>query len=241
MKRIGVWVWLMVVWGSVGALAQDAVVSMDSEPHYSRVFSNDYCRAYTVDLGRLEQTKPVVHEHDWVRMTLGGTVEQAWSGTLFSGKGYEDPEGYYVSFLFPVDRLTLRNPHNDPYRALIVEIMQADQSRNRVNDPSLATFAYKLGPGVDPHASYVTNLTKTSVEIVNVQLLGGDAKEIHGNGVGALLVAMTDVELQRKVKDREPKDLQLAKGDVKWLADGGSATFKNLGKEPARFVILDMK
>jgi hypothetical protein len=222
-------------------MAQEAVVSMDDEPHYSRVFGNDYCRAYTVELGRLEQTKPVVHERDWVRMTLSGTLEQAWGGTLFSGKGYEDPEGYYVSFLSPVDRVTLRNPRNDPYRALIVEIMQPDQSRNRTNDPSLAPFAQQLGPGVDSHASYVTNLTKTSVEIVNVQLLGGDAKEIRGNGVGALLVAMTDVELHLKVKDKEPVDLQLSKGDVKWLANGAAATFKNLGKQPARFVILDMK
>jgi glyoxylate utilization-related uncharacterized protein len=82
---------------------------------------------------------------------------------------------------------------------------------------------------------------KTAVEIVNVQLLGGDAKEIRGNGVGALFVAMTDVELQRKLKDQEPKDLQLAKGDVKWLPGGASATFKNVGKDPARFVILDRK
>jgi hypothetical protein len=241
MNRIGVWVLSLVVCTSARAVAQDAVVSMDDEPHYSRVFGNEYCRAYTIELGRLEQTKAVVHEHDWVRMTLGGTVEQAWGGTLFSGKGFEDPEGYYISFNYPVDRLTLRNPHNDPYRELIVEIMEADQSRSHANDPSLAPFALKLGPGVDPHVSYVTNLTKTSVEIVNVQLLGGDSKEIRSIGVGALFVALTDVELQRKLKDQEPKDLQLTKGDVKWLPADAAATFKNVGKEPARFVILDMK
>src|SRR5260370_27765800 len=101
---------------------------MDDEPHYSRVFSNDYCRAYTINLGRLEQTKPVGYEHDWVRMTFGGTVEQAWGGTLFAKAGYEDPEGYYISFLYPVDRLTLRNPDNEPYPALIVEIMRIHDS-----------------------------------------------------------------------------------------------------------------
>ena len=59
MNRIGAWILSMVMWGSVAAVAQDAIVSLDDEPHYSRVFSNEYCRAYTVDLGRLEQTKPV--------------------------------------------------------------------------------------------------------------------------------------------------------------------------------------
>ena len=241
MKSIAEWVLAILVCVSAQAAAQDAPVSMDDEPHYSRVFRNEYCRAHLVDLGRLEQTKPVVHEHDWVRMTLGGIVETAWGGTLFSSKGFEDPEGYYISFNYPVDRITLRNPHNDPYRELIVEIMQSDQSRLRANDPSLAPLALRLGPGVDPHVSYVTNLTKTSVEIVHVQLLSGDAKEIRGNALGALLVAMTDVELQRAGKDKEPKDLQLAKGDIKWLPEGASATFKNVGKDPARFVILDMK
>jgi len=99
---------------SMPCLAQEQIVSMDNEPHYSRVFSNEYCRAYVVSLNRLEETKAVVHEHDWVRMTLNGTVEQAWGGTLYSSKGYEDPEGYVISFLFPVSRVSLRNPHNKP-------------------------------------------------------------------------------------------------------------------------------
>jgi len=45
------------------------------------------------------KTKPVIHEHDWVRMTLGGIVEQAWNGTVFGSASYEDPDGYVVSFL----------------------------------------------------------------------------------------------------------------------------------------------
>ncbi len=241
MKRIVALVLSILMFVSARAIAQDTVVSMDDESHYSRVFSNDYCRAYTINLGRLEETKPVVHQHDWVRMTLEGTVEGAWGGTVFARNAYEGPEDYYVSFLFPVSRLTLRNPRSDPYRALVVEIMQSDDSRNRRYDPSLDHYAQQLGPGVDSHASYVTSLTKTSVEIVNVQLVSGDSKEIRSRGVGALLVAMTDINLQRKLKDQEPGELQLTKGEVKWLPEKTSSTFKNVGKEPARFVILDMK
>ena len=154
------------------AAAEDQV-SMDDEPHYSPIFTNQYCRAYSVSLRRLEETKPVVHDHDWVRMTLGGTAEQAWGGTVFSKPGYEDPEGYYISFFFPVGRLILRNPQIEPYRALIVEILREDDSKNRWRDSALDPFVQKLGPGVDPHVSYVTTLTKTSVEIMNVQLLAG--------------------------------------------------------------------
>jgi len=225
---------------SVLVAAQDHVLSIDDEPHYSRLFSNEYCRAYMVSLGRLEETKPVVHEHDWVRVTLGGTVEQAWGGTVFGSAPYEDPEGYYVSFLFPVARVALRNPRSETYRALIVEILQSDDSRNRWRDPSLDPFAQKLGPGVDSHASYVTTLTKTSVEIMNTQLLGGDARDLQRSAQGALLVATTELNLRLTQKDTGSTDLQLSKGEVQWLS-GGVRRFANLGQQPARFVLLDMK
>src|SRR5260370_30184881 len=222
------------------AAGQEQIVTMDDEPHYSRVFSNEYCRAYIVSLGRLEETKPVVHEHDWVRMTLGGTVEQAWGGTTYSSAGYEDADGYWISFLYPVSRVSLRNPRIEPYRALIVEIMQGDDSRNRLRNPSLSPFTQRLGPGADPHATYVTILTKTSVEITSVQLLGGDSKELHSPGEGALIVAMTDLNLSRQQKGVDSKELQLSKGDVQWFP-GAAPTFKNLDRDPARFVVLEMK
>ncbi len=225
---------------SVIAAAQDQSLSMDDEPHYSRIFSNEYCRAYIVNLGRLGETKPVVHERDWVRITLGGTVEQAWGGTVFGSAPYEDPEGYYVSFLFPVARVALRNPRSEPYRAMIVEILRDDDSRNRWRDPSLDPFAQRLGPGVDSHASYVTTLTKTSVEIMNVQLLGGDTRDLQGAGAGALLVATTELNLKLSQKDTGSVELQLSKGDVRWIS-GGLRKFANLGQQPARFVLLSMK
>jgi hypothetical protein len=239
-NKLAVWILPVLAFLAGRVAAQEQIVSMDNEPHYSLVFSNQYCRAYVVNLGRLEETKPVFHEHDWVRMTLGGTVEQAWSGTVFSRAQYEDPEGYEILFLHPVDRVALRNPSIEPYRAMIVEITQADESHNRFRDPSLNPFAQMLGPGVDSHVSYVTTLTKTSVEIMNVQLLAGDSKELHSNGPGGLIVAITDADLSRQQKGGEPEGFHLSKGDVRWLP-GAAPTFKNAGKNPARFAVLEMK
>jgi len=139
-----------------------------------------------------------------------------------------------------VNRVSLRNSSNSPYRALIVEIAQGDDSRNRLNDPSLAPFTQTVGPGVDPHASYVTTLTKTSVEISNVQLLGGETTEVHSAGNGALLIATTDLHLLSQQKGANTKELQLSRGDVQWLS-GDAPNFKNLEKTPARFVLLEMK
>lgn len=240
MNRLSVSLLVLAVCAVAPAVAQQRALTMDEEPHYSRIFSNEYCRAYIVNLGRLEETKPVVHEHDWVRMTLGGTVEQAWGGTVFGRAPYEDPDGYIISFLYPVNRVTLRNPRIESYSALIVEIMQEDDSRNQWRDPSLNPLSQTLGPGVDSHASYLTTLTKTSVEIMNVQLLGGDAKALRPVGNGALLVAMTDLSISYGEENGGTRDLQLSKGEVKWLSTT-MGTFKNLAAQPARFVVLEMR
>ena len=233
---------LAIILISLAAAAQNNdAVSMDDESHYSRVFSNEYCRAYRIELGRLEETKPVVHQHDWVRMTLSGTAEYAWGGTVFAKKSTTLLEPYSVTFLYPIDRLMLRNPNSESYRSIIVEIMRPDDSRYRIQDPSLDHFQQKLGPGVDPHASYFTDLNKTNVDIINGQLIPGDSKQLRSFGVGDLFVAMTDLELQRAVAGKDPETIQLSKGELKWLPGGANATFKNVGKEPARFVILEMK
>lgn len=240
MNRFTKLILLIAICLRVHAVAQEHVLSMDEEPHYSQVFSNEYCRAYLVSVARLEQTQPVVHKHDWVRMTLAGTVERAWNSTEFGSAPYEDPEGYVASFLFPAASVALRNPRNEPYRALIVEIIQSDDSRNRLNDRSLDPFAQTLGPGVDPHASYLTTLTKTSVEIMNVQLLAGNSRDVGKSEKGALLVATTDLDLSLKQNGSNPRELQLSKGNVQWLSPGARA-FTNIGSQPARFVVLDIK
>ena len=70
--------------------------------------------------------------------------------------------------------------------------------------------------------------------------VAGDSKELHSTGEGSLLVAMTDLNLSRQEKGGEPKELQLSKGDAQWFP-GPAPTFKNLGKAPARYVVLEMK
>ena len=225
---------------SLPGIAQEQPLTMDNDPHYSPVFNNEYCRAYTVSLDRLEETKPIVHQHDWVRINLGGTVEEAWGGTVYTRNAYDDPDGYIISFLFPVNRLSLRNPGGDAYRAMIIEITKDDDSRNRLYDPSLAHFAQTVGPGVDPRASYVNSLNKTSVEIMNVQLTSGDSKQLSAVGVGALLIAITDLDLTFERKDAEAQEVHLSKGEVQWFP-GSAPTLKNAGRDPARFAVLEMK
>lgn len=107
-------------------------------------------------------------------------------------------------------------------------------------DPSLAHFDQMVGPGLDPHVSYVDSLNKTSVEIMNVQLTGGDSKQLNSEGAGGLLVAITDLNLTYQQKNGNTGELHLSKGDVQWLP-GPAPTMRNADNQTARFAFLEMK
>jgi hypothetical protein len=84
-------------------------------------------------------------------------------------------------------------------------------------------------PGVDPHVSYVTTLTKTSVEIMNVQLLAAESRELHSTGAGGLLIAMSELNLSHLHHDGNSDELRRAKGEVHWLPAPG-AGIQELGE-----------
>jgi hypothetical protein len=74
---------------------------------------------------------------------------------------------------------------------------------------------------------------------MNVQLRARDSEDLKANGQGALLVAMTDLSPSLRQKDAESKALEVSKGDVQWFS-GGTRTFTNSGREPARFVLPEV-
>jgi hypothetical protein len=75
---------------------------------------------------------------------------------------------------------------------------------------------------------------------LNVQLTGGDSKQLNAEGVGALLVAITDLNLTYQKKDGKTEELHLSKGDVQWFP-GSAPNLKNSDKQPVRFAVLEMK
>ena len=232
----------LVMVSAIALSAQDTSVSIDEEMHYSRVFSNEFCKVYAISLDRLGETKPVAHERNWVWMSLTGRVTEALGGTTFQsvGEPVGHEEGYSIHFRYPVASHALRNDHINPYQGIVVELMNADESRYRTGDPTLNVGASFASPG-DTEKSYLTWLVKTNVEIDNLQLLGGGSLEVHANSDAHLLVAMTDVDLRREAKDGKPIKVQLSRGEVKWLSDAATATYTNAGKDAARFAILQMK
>lgn len=224
------------------ALYAQGPLSLDDEPHYIRLLSNEYCKVYSLNLGRLEETKPVAHEHNWVWLSLVGRVTEARGGTTFQSvaepMGHE--EGYAAHFGWTVTPYAVRNDQINDYQGIVVDIMKADESRYRHDVPYPNRTASFLPPG-DTGKAYENVLVKTNVEIDNLQLFAGDVWEVTSSGAGHLLVAMTDVNLERATKDAAPTIIRLNRGEVKWFTDAATASYKNAGRETARFAILQMK
>ena len=240
MKNPFRWVLLLIVltYFSQLSLAQ-APVDLADEPYHSLLIQNDYLRAFRVEIPHLKSTLLHKHGHDYVVITLvDSNIRQARAG--------EAPITYPryagdIRYIHGGIAHTMINDEAMTYRNITVEIARPDSSLYdsfRTQD----SFRDVLSPGVDPHAKYGVTLDKTGVKIWNVQLLPGDSQSRaqHG-GPGQLIVALNDVELKQNGLSAESDNLRLDQGEVKWLAGGAVYTLTNTGKDPAQFVIFEIK
>ena len=108
---------------------QDAALGIDDEPHYSRIFSNEFCKVEAIALDRLGKTPAIAHERNWLWMSLAGPVTEASGGTTLQsvGEPVGHEEGDSVHYRFPVSSYDLRNDPINPYQGVVVELMKADQ------------------------------------------------------------------------------------------------------------------
>ena len=77
MNKLGRILAAIVIISAISLSAQDTTISIDDEPHYSRIFSNEFCKVYTISLDRLGETKSIAHERNWLWMSLAGRVTEA--------------------------------------------------------------------------------------------------------------------------------------------------------------------
>ncbi len=219
------------------SLAQ-APVDLADEPYHSLLIQNDYLRAFRVEIPHLKSTLLHKHSHDYVVITLvDSNIKQARAG--------EAPITYPryagdIRYIHGGIAHTMINDEAMTYRNITVEIAKPDNSLYdsfRTQD----SFRDVLSPGVDPHAKYAVTLDKTGVKIWNVQLLPGDSQvRSQHAGPGELIVALDDLDLKQDGPNGS-ETLRLGQGEVKWLAGGAPYAFTNTGKDPAQFVIFEMK
>ena len=56
-----------------------------------------------------------------------------------------------------------------------------------------------------------------------------------------MIVALTDLHLKSDVTGENSKDIQLKAGDVLWINAAAQHRLSNLGKQPARFVVVEFR
>lgn len=219
----------------VATLAQNAV-DMGQEPDHTLLIENEYLRAFRVEIPRLQSTLVHRHDHDYVIITLTDSRMKA-------AKPGEAPITFTryagdIRYIYGPFAHSVTNDEVTPYADVTVEIYKGDTSRYN-GYLSTDTFKNILGPGIDTNASYAVTLDKSGVKIWNVQLLAGDSQSrVEHQSGGQLIVAVNHVKLKW---DSPEVNLSLDPGEVKWIPRGSSYKVANTGREPARFVILEMR
>jgi len=94
-----------VIISAISLSAQDTTISIDDEPHYSRIFSNEFCKVHTISLDRLGETKSMRMSGTAVDVVAGRVTEALEALRQSVGEPVGHEEGYSVHFRYPVRRM----------------------------------------------------------------------------------------------------------------------------------------
>lgn len=80
---------------------------------------------------------------------------------------------------------------------------------------------------------------KDGVRVSEIELNPGGVMPSHHHDGPHLLVAISDLEIRSDVAGQGPMPGHFKSGDVKWLPGGYTHSLTNVGKNPAKLVIVE--
>jgi hypothetical protein len=208
---------------------------MSAERHHTTVFENSKARISAVTLPRTEQAF-VRHDHNYAMVTLNDCELVIWSAGQSDILNFRLDAGD-MRFIFGGVALGLRNDRSQECRLMMVEFL----------DPKVTSYGYQPSSGgwdyganavplaVDPHAKYETTLSLQGVRLKRVQLLAEDDLPQPSEKAEEVLIALTDVDLSMG-----STKLRKSVGEIVSLT-GRDKKLINVGKDPARFAVLEFQ
>lgn len=209
-----------------------------SEPHHKLLLDNEHMRVFAVAIPS--------HQQFYVRQERSVLLVALQDGEIAMWRQGQSPIQHFlikrgeIRFFRATGARGTRNDSNSEYRNVTVAF----------KNPQVTNYGYRadrgkwdFGPSVmempvDPHGHFVNSLDLEKAIANDVQLLSGENVTLSEAPTGALLIALSDVELG--IGSARDDRIDLAEGDVRWLP-GGSPTLTNLARSPARFVLVKIK
>jgi quercetin dioxygenase-like cupin family protein len=215
-------------------LAPTAAVEITAEPAHHLVLANEQVRVFLVEVAPHAATLLHHHGHDYVFVTLGDTrVSNEVLGKAPVEAKLPDGETRFTPGGFAH---RARNLADQPFRSVIIELLQDDARRDAPSPWPVETGTPEV-PGVRSRVLFVRDGARVST----VELDPGATLPSHHHDGPHLVVAVSDLDLRSDVEGREPAPARLKSGEVKWLPGGFTHTLTNTGRNLARLVTVEFK
>ena len=207
-------------------------VEITAEPHHHQDFANDQVRVFTVEIAPHSETLMHVHRHDYIYVNLGAAeVVNTVKGKDPVTVKLQDGD---TNFLAAGFAHRARNLSTQPFRDVIIELLQDDRLRH-------SSAHWDEGRGLDILQGGTKEIlfVKDGVRVSEFELQPGATIPKHHHPGARLLVAVSDLDLSSDVEGQGPMPGQFKSGDAKWLPGAYSHTLTNTGQHLAKFVTLE--
>jgi len=208
-------------------------VEITGEPHHHLVLENEYVRVFKVEVAPHESTLMHRHRHDYVFVTLGGSMVS----NEVQGKPpvqFKLQEG--DTRLLPGGFAHLaRNLAPTAFRNITIEFLQDQKARTS----PLPKWDEERGLRVLERGTQDILFVKDGVRVSEIELQPGGMIPTHHHYGPHLLVAVTDLKVRSDVEGQGRMPGHFASGEVKWLPGGYTHTLTNVGGQPAKFITLE--
>jgi quercetin dioxygenase-like cupin family protein len=207
-------------------------VEVTSEPSHHLALENEYVRVFKVEVAPHTSTLMHRHRHDYVFVTLGDAhVSNEVEGKPPVDVKLTDGDTRFVAGNFAH---VAKNLSDQSFRNVTIELMQAEKLRQM---PS--RWPEEDGEKTFPGGRSKILFVKDGVRVSEVNLEPGAIVPSHHHDGPHLLVAISGLDLRSDVEGMGPMPGKFNSGDSQWLPGGYTHTLTNVGKIPARFVIVE--
>ena len=208
-------------------------VEITNETHHHLKFENELIRVFQVEVAPHESTLMHWHRHDYIFVILGAShVSNEVKGKPPAEIKLQDGETGFSPAAFAH---IARNLGPTPFRNMAIELMQDEKARAA----SPAKWDEERGLHVLPGGTREILFAKDGARVSEVELQPGGTIPSHHHNGPYLLVAVTDLDVRSDIEGQGPMPSHLKSGEVKWLSGGYTRSLTNIGKQPAKFVILE--
>jgi quercetin dioxygenase-like cupin family protein len=209
------------------ALAVQAPVPVNQEPHHHFKFENEYVRVYDVAVPAHDETLFHVHSNDYVYVNLldVDVKAQALDGPINS---LAAKTGQCVFSKAPITHRVL-NPSDQPFRNITVEILKTPPA------PPGDSSSVSGVPGYSPV------LDNDRVRVTRLILEPGQSTGLHKQNLMNLAIAVSGAKLAFMEPGQSEQVVELKKGDFNWHAEPRTHSLKNVGDTRFEAIVIEWK